>query len=494
MRSLLALLFFAAVSSAQGLVMQKPRPRRWVKDPVLQERIHVAIRKGVHHLLDVQNKDGGWTYDGASSDGGPNAPAGMDRFNDLGKRRRRSSHKLVGPADAGYTALALYALASSGINRRQDEVVRALEWMRKHDSQFDHSSDFGVYALSLRLLALARMDAGHFGPEIRAYADVLALSQSTNGMWGYRLRRKAGKTAFPVPSKSSGGGNLDNSNTQLAVLALWAAHSLAAWEAPKPFWKRLVNHYETSATRYGWGYRPGSRPTSTMTAAGLACSVYARAALDGSPAALQRARNSPTIKRGFEAFRAQLKQTNWKHYYLVYSIERVGTVLARRDLSWYETGAAHLCRDQHKRGSWGARPGMHGIYGTSLALLFLNRATFPPRKGAATPEDRVDVLSPAERVPELKSAKTHTRAFEIFLALSARERAAQRETLHARGDEMFEHLLGVMAEDGRTEARVTAAVLIRRWLGKPMLYDPNANADERRAMTRAIRATWKRAG
>ena len=115
--------------------------------------------------------------------------------------------------------------------------------------------------------------------------------------------------------------------------------------------------------------------------------------------------------------------------YLVYSIERVGTVLGLRDLGWYERGARVLIRRQDKKkGSWhgrslGADAGK--AYETALAILFLSRATYPPKKGATTPADRIDTISPSEKVPMIAKVKSNARAFEIYLSLEPKARAIE---------------------------------------------------------------------
>jgi hypothetical protein len=317
-------------------------------------------------------------------------------------------------------------------------------------------------------------------------------------LWGYQLR----------PTRADGRGRKlgDNSNTQFAVLALWAAHSLAGHNAPRAAWVRLERLYRRSQMRDGsWPYKlPTARPgsanpiqsgTPTMTAAGLVSYLYAAAALDGSEPALHRARQSPTAKAGYRAFSGSLKKPDWDDLYLVYSIERVGTVLGRSDLSWYENGCIALCDRQQERGYWKDK-GRHGdgrhAYAPSFALLFLGRGTLPPRRGATTPPERIDVLTPKERRPTMRTEASHRRAFEIFVTLPKDQRAADAVTFGARGKEFVDIVVIALATDRRAEAREAAHEILEVLLGRRFLYDAYAHDRDLAIMTKLIVDTWHR--
>jgi len=490
MRAIGLLLLLAIPAGAED-----DRPMRWVKDRALQKQIHGAIDQGVAYLFSIQRPDGSWSFE----EGEAPRPAGrggrkpdLSRFTDPKRRADPDPKKfLANRKDGGLTAIALYALATSGVKRTDSSVMRALRWIEGHPDAFNEKTLSGVYARSLLILAYTRLDAKHFAMKIRPLARGLAASQHSNGMWGYELVRD--RDAY---KKRPSRGHTDNSNTQFAVLALWAAYSLAGTEVPRPVWERLERHYRGSQAKSGlWGYRPRSRSRAdTMTAAGLACFVYARAALDGGEAALQRARASGVASRGLVAYKRLMKKPNWTNYYMVYSIERVGTVLDLPDLGWYETGSRALIKAQQPRGAWRGRSigsDPKAVYETSLALLFLGRGTYPPIKGATTAPDRVDVISPAERVPMIATSKTHSRAFEIYLSLDPQVRGEKAGNVGARGPEVIDHLIRVLELDGRTNARAAALDLLQRLLAKRFLYMVDAPADERAMMAGAIRATWE---
>ncbi|MHC4955471.1 MAG: prenyltransferase/squalene oxidase repeat-containing protein [Planctomycetota bacterium] len=501
---LLVLVGFLAL--AAPVRAEDDRPHRWVRDAELKKRISRAIEGGVAYLRGTQMSDGRWTYANSPMGGRAGRPPDPGRRLDPTTRREGIVRQRTQARDAGLTALALYALAASGAGPRDKTVAKGLEWIKLHPREYDKQATVGTYSLSLLILALTRIDAVEHGPSIRILADRLVAAQAREGMWSYRLRPPKSQPFARVGASKNAG---DSSNTQFAVLALWAAHSLAGHKAPAATWTRVERLYRRAQDADGhWPYalsghsgRAGSMPvprsarSATMTAAGLVSHVYASAAIDARETALQRARTSPLARRGLNAFRSSVgKRMDWSNLYLVYSVERVGTVLGLRDLSWYETGAIKLCDAQEEHGRWKDTT-KHGdsrqVYATSLALLFLNRATLPPRRGAIAPVDRIDVLTPGERRPMLQTTKSHQRAFEIYLSLPKKTRRADAPLLGARGKEFVDLLVQLIATDGRSSARAAAHELLEALLGKRLLYDPRAAEREREIMTRLIRDTWR---
>ena len=506
---LFALLALGMPVLAQARAKTDPR---WVRDPKLQVRIDKAVEKGIAHLRSQQVSDGRWTY--------ANQPLGRPRGGELKRKptpsldgRRASVAKPpTQERDAGLTALALYALSVAGAPPEDKSIQAGLRWIADHPTAYDKGSGVGTYSISLLILALTRIDPVEHGSWIRLLADRLARAQSSQGMWSYRLRAPRPKS-FPRYAGTAVHAG-DNSNTQFAVLALWAAHSLAGYRPPDGVWQRVAKHFKLSQQRDGsWAYRarvkkPGRRVNSpglramslprsaSMTAAGLVSYVYASAAVNPKEAMLQRVRASPIATRGVSAFRHQLNQRiDWRNLYLVYSIERVGTVLAVRDHTWYEKGAAQLCGLQHEGGSWKDATG-HGdsraVYATSLALLFLTRATLPPQRGLVAAPPRLDVMTASERTPLLQTAKSNRRAFEIYMSLPAATRRGTAGALGSRGKAFVDMLSLAILQEQRAAARAAAHELLEELLGKRFLYDAAASKKDRDIMARQILGTWKR--
>lgn len=376
-RTTLLLLLLLLLSTAA--VADDDRPERRVADPDLQDSINRAIDQGVVYLKTVQNEDGSWTYDRV----GRRMP-----MPDAGRRE---------DGTGGLTALALYALAASGVAKEDEAITKGLAWVKAHPGPFTSQARYGTYSASLLVLALTRIDPRRHKRRIRQLAEVLVASQLESNLWTYRLAEASryanqrSKTG-PARDRTPGGrtrGRGDNSNSQFAVLALWAAEAIAGVEVPDETWKRVLLLYATTQLGDGaWGYHPPATGTSsgsthgrhTMTAAGLVSYVYAWAALNGGVTALAEARSTSTARSGLRAF-VRRSPAPYSNFYLVYSVERVGTVLGRPTRDWYDAGARALTRSQREDGGWpqGGRGAGQGdrrqVYETSLALLFLSRAT-----------------------------------------------------------------------------------------------------------------------
>lgn len=398
----------ASQLTAQG---QDDRPDRAVKDPELQSKINGAIFAGIDYLSVWQNKNGSWTYDRQMGRGG----MGRDFTQD---------------GSGGLTALALYALAASGVRASDPTIQKGIAWCEEHDRPFSSQGRFGTYSAALLILALTRIDAKKHRRWIHRLASRVNGAQLVNGQWTYYLYNMKGTATKSSPrgprwmtpdamrQQMLRGG--DNSNTQFAVLGLWAAQAIAGFRVPRRTWNKIARFFKRTQTQSGeWTYRDPTetvaaprngardrggrgapqgrvgagmtRPRMTMTAAGLCSYVYAYAALRGAVKGLAAARKTKTAGTGLRAFIEKRAQWDFTNYYLVYSIERVGTVLGVPEVAWYPSGAKKLVASQRVDGSWGARDragfggGNHGdsqnVYETSLALLFLSKATAYPLTG-----------------------------------------------------------------------------------------------------------------
>jgi hypothetical protein len=348
MRGFLFLMLLLAVAGGTSAEAKDAK----LADRALATQVRSAVSKASQYLVNAQRRDGSWAYDAVVG--------GMP-----GQKPREQPH-----GTAGLTGLALYALASSGRFHAQSEVVaRGVLWTKEHAALYGPASRWSTYASSFLLLALARVSPEAFGKRIHALASQLASTQLESGMWSY------GPAAQGVEALG------DNSNTQLAVLALWTAQEDVGFKVPKKVWTRVKSHFAKSQLPDGsWGYRPAlkgrgagkaTRAKPAMTAAGL-CS-YLLASGGRKP--------DKVAKKALAAIKAW-PQVAWEDPYLAWMMERVGSRLALPLADWYVPGARHLLKRQTKQGGWPAAPktlGAHGdrrqVYETALRLLFLNRAT-----------------------------------------------------------------------------------------------------------------------
>src|SRR5262249_32538923 len=121
-------------------------------------------------------------------------------------------------------------------------------------------------------LARAQLEAeAHEDERIHELAERLARGENA-GSWGYfvpvdgRDGGSAGRRRGPGFLASL--GPTDNSNTQFALLGLWAARRHGS--APSDELEAIDSHFRKTQSREGaWEYRPGHRTGPAMTCAGL---------------------------------------------------------------------------------------------------------------------------------------------------------------------------------------------------------------------------------
>jgi hypothetical protein len=189
----------------------------------------------------------------------------------------------------------------------------------------------------------------------------------------------------------------DNSNTQFAILGLWAAG-----RQDLPLERSLalvVQRFRVSqASNGGWAYHyfvPGTASTPSMTGAGLLGLAVGHGLVAGKTkdvaGGLPRVED-PAIEKAFTHLGAFIgKPMGWKNirtknsnrnqinHYFLWTTERVGVLYNQRRIGgqdWYQWGAELLLEHQHADGSWtdGGYPGSMATTDTCFALLFLKRA------------------------------------------------------------------------------------------------------------------------
>ncbi len=311
--------------------------------------VDAAIGRGIEFLRREQGNKGSWTYS----------------FN--------QNHEL------GITALAGLALLENGAVPSDEGVARARDVVERLAKRSDQT-----YDLALAVLFMARVQKGESGPEdllIRRLARRIE-GGSGEGFWTYTVPLRGEEEGAPRarrPRKPSNVG--DNSNTQFALLGLWAAgrHGFD----PNQTLESIDGHFRGSQDRSGrWGYVPGDQGAPAMTCAGLM--GLAIAAARPALAERQTARARGAALAADRAFAAALRSVtrdareigSTSDIYYLWSLERVCVALGLRDLDgldWYAAGARELLRRQQGDGSW---PDEHWgrLPNTCLALLFLRKA------------------------------------------------------------------------------------------------------------------------
>jgi len=349
---------FSLASLALALLAAAPG------DKPTDAEIRRAIAAGVEFLEGRREPDGGWLY----------------TFN--------HNHNL------GMTALAGLALLENGVGRDSPAIRGADRVVRELAPRSDQT-----YDVALAILFLARAQATTRGPDddlIRQLAARLAAGEE-GGMWTYTVpltpieppgpyakgprRTQGNRGGRERTRRANRGEGGDNSNTQFALLGLWAAgrHGFDADEALAA----IDAHFRgTREADGGWGYGPRANSYPAMTCAGLM--GLAIAASRPALAERQTARARGAALAADPAFAGALDLVkrgapglgSWTDLYALWSLERVCVALGQRDLDgfdWYAAGARSLLRRQRRDGAWSG--GQWGdLPDTCLALLFLRKA------------------------------------------------------------------------------------------------------------------------
>lgn len=310
----------------------------------VQAKVNQAIDKGIEFLLSTQELDGSW-----------------------------SAHH--GGFPTGQTALSLYALLKSGVPSTHPAVLRAVEFLRGHDTA-------KTYSLACRMLAIHALKDEANRPWMEEMAARLASWQKPDGGYGYPT------------------GGVDLSNTQYGALGLRAAAAEGIEIPPEVWWRlaqRTLKHAEEGRGAYsptGYRYRADNshKADGSMTAAGVGILGICLEHLNKfPPAILQKAGvDVGSVTRGVERGLRWLgshfsvssnpiaARQNWLFYYL-YGLERVGGVTSEDEIGgydWYREGARFFVSKQAGSGAWGPR-GDGQQTDTAFGLLFLVRATSP---------------------------------------------------------------------------------------------------------------------
>lgn len=305
--------------------------------PAAQLKVNRAIERGCEYLINLQSRDGSWSYNDAAYPG-------------------------------GQTALAVYALLKSGISPRHQTVQRGIAYLRARPA-------LKTYTAGCTLLALWAMH-DHANDEWMAELADELLSWQKSGMWGY-------------PE----GDEPDLSNTQYATLGLLAA-ARSGVKIPTKAWHDLLNQvmrYQGKSGGFSYHIADVGNPTGSMTAAGESVLAIAKDQLtEGKTRAMQ---GEPLVDQALEAGSRWLAghftvsgsppndlkgalDGHWGPYYL-YGIERACTLLGLERLAgsdWYWEGASWFLDLQGAKGDFSTAWG-EGESNTCFALLFLSRAT-----------------------------------------------------------------------------------------------------------------------
>jgi len=329
----------------------------------------------------------------------------------------------------GVTAMAGLTLLSCGVEASDSAVQKAAERIRAAGPKLNRTYEVALCILFLDKLGEAKdakllemltfhllcgqnaMGGWHYHCPIHSEKDQQAAWQALHQLEGQRVSllqesvsatqesetQKAMKDlpvhikrigAFSKPPEKGGdfwrtGG--DNSNTQFAVLALWAAkkHKLPV---ARPLQLAVRRFKESQNSNGSWNYsgRTSVIPQPTMTCAGLLALAVEYGVRDEKDLKGTRPEDNPSIKNALEHVAGSLSspkdkkaKTPYPPLYFVWSVERVGMLFQLKNIAgvdWYRWGMRILDDHQLPDGHW--HQGWHAsndVVDTCFALLFLNR-------------------------------------------------------------------------------------------------------------------------
>jgi RNA polymerase sigma factor (sigma-70 family) len=326
-------------SQPQGGGDKKERPAKIDPDKELAERVKKSVDAGIRWLKKNRREDGTW----------------------------ENSISFIQPG--GATALALLALLEAGVEPDDKELVPAINYLREVKPE-------KTYVVGLQTAVLCRVndkkDAALIKHNVEWLEKAAGRREGRLVGWGYE----------------GSAGTPDNSNTQYAVMGLYAAAQVGFAPKNKNLWKEIREYYmATQGDAGGWGYHSdrGFPPSQTMTLAGLCGLLITDEMLKPTKDSKQAAEQGfGWIGKNFTL------KTGGHSFYNLHGIARAGTLSGRKTFDgpqvkhdWYREGCEiltglkpkHRELAQQEDGSWTVSPGLADglpVVSTSFALLFLS--------------------------------------------------------------------------------------------------------------------------
>jgi hypothetical protein len=344
------LVAFAAVLAFSAWASAQPK-----KEPLVSQ-VKAAIERGTRYLKQTQRPDGRWTE-----------PATLAGY------------------EGGITSLAVLALLNAGVSAEDDCVKKGLAALRRlePDKTYVRALQTMVFVEAAQVVDRQRITAN-----VNWLLDARVIDPRKSQLlgWGY----EKGKMGRP-----------DNSNTQYALLGLWAGRQ-GGVDINQEIWKSIRDYYLQMRDLDGsWIYDPqGERsghngPSLTMTTAGLCGLLIAGMELTVGREQLQSDGTAMGCG-GYEENQATARALNWigkrftidgsgmtgRVFYNLYGLERTGRLSGQRFLGghdWYREGCKYLVREQRAEGFWQGSPSWdnYPYVSTSFALLFLSKGRTP---------------------------------------------------------------------------------------------------------------------
>lgn len=335
-----------------------PPPAPAKPDDELVDKVRKAIDKGVAFLKSKQTPQGTW---------------------------EGIVITFLADMEGGATALVTLALLNCGVKPEDPAVAKALEYLHSLPPR-------KTYVVALQNLVFLETRKEKYKPRIQENADWL-INNAVN--------RTRGRDGWSYPGNTVA----DNSNTQYALLGLYAAKQAGA-KIDDEVWKGIQDYYNRTQRKQAlmgyWSYHNGfgdSSASFSMSVAGVCGLIIAGMGLDQSEQQLDEAtgvaRNcgiyseNSGVARGLNWIAANFTFESQKAtFYNVYGVERLGRLSGQRwvgKYDWYREGCEFLLgkgRDaglQNENGSITKGKGIDSaeVLSTAFSLLFLSKGRTP---------------------------------------------------------------------------------------------------------------------
>ncbi len=342
-----------------------------------------SIKRGLEYLRGRQTEKGNWAFERETPV--PDQPTATP------KMQEDPTYNL------GVTALVALAMLENGVLPSDPSIQKAYNYVKDGAATNKHT-----YNLGLTILFLTRMGSHADRPLIQRLARRLMGGQFDGGDWPYECPIDSDvESSRPGQQHMRKSGIGDNSNTQFAVLGLWAATRAGAQvdEALELVGKRFRGSQAESG---GWDYQStGKADSNAMTCAGMyaltvtAAAANRKAGSTASAAGKSTDADAPAksdtglvlsaraalaedavFKKGLtriEQFANEIGPSTSP--YFLWSIERLGVTLQMPkfgSVDWYAKGSKALVESQKSDGSWATA--WKGTPDTAFGLLFLRKA------------------------------------------------------------------------------------------------------------------------
>jgi hypothetical protein len=302
--------------------------------------------------------------------------------------------KVVADMEGGQTALVTLALLNSGVDPKEPRMAKALEYLRNIYSREDGNKRRKTYVVALQNLVYL---------EVREKGDLPRIKENADWLVETAIRSGGRLEGWSYPGNMIG----DNSNTQYALLGLYAAKQ-AGVEIEEKVWKSIQEYYLRTQVLHApasgaWTYYTQSStpesPSFSMTVAGVCGLIIANMGLDESEQKLDPNTGVAANCGIYSSNTAIAKGMNYigtsftfnsdrATFYNIYGLERLGRLSGQRFIDkydWYREGCEKLTEMQVKdgadRGAIYNRGGnsidTNQVLSTSFALLFLSKGRTP---------------------------------------------------------------------------------------------------------------------